>query len=1090
MTVFAGYAPAILRTGVCDLVPTNNGIACDDNSACTAAETCKNGACAGVAKSCDDGFSCTKDSCTAKTGCLYVVDNTACDDDNPCTNDTCQIGKGCVHVITDGKCDDGDVCTSSEQCDKAGKCVGVAKVCDDKDPCTADTCDKIKGCASAPSTRYGVLEYDAGWEAVAAGAYDIAGDVVWGGVGRGSKTAKWALWLRRQTADGKLVWHKDVTTGTTLVGGDVLGLSGGRGIISAATDSKPGGFVAAVDAGGQVQWKRVVGVISKDGPADGGTAEHLARLPGDDVGFGGDRLIGRISGAGTVLWQRVLQDKLAGLGDGELAVRALASTGNDLLAGGIAGASKVGGSGAFVARFDSDGNPLWATSPLGALPTQAVVQTGVGLLVASGAQVAVTDSKGIKKAQLTMTGIAADGIVVASNAAVDGGLVLVYRRPSDTKETRMVAIDGNGQTVWARKLGLSAALVQRTNLTRLGGGDLLLTGTVIASNRTAARAWRLDPWAYDACQAAGDCADKTTADCADSNVCTNDSCIATLGCHHAVNTLPCDDGDVCSEGDTCAQTKCKPKGIAGSACDDGNHCTNDACDLAQGCTHTNAPGTCDDGDLCTAGDVCALGLCKPGKTVDCDDGNACTNESCAAKTGCAKTFNADPCQAGTCTFDDKCTAGFCKASGKSAFLSGWYGTNKAEHPGGIDRVDQDGFIAVGRTHQNTDPDGYVTRVGADGKVAWSHIIKPPYGAYGGISGNSKSTTNDSLQDVLRVPGGFVAVGYTNLCYDRIWVLRLDDAGKTVWNKLVNSGSICNGGTTHATRAFAIAPGHDGTWAIAGDERSYPHAWNNYDGYVARINDAGNRVDHVNLGGSPGHMRAIASVPGGGYFVAGYAYHTGQKHWNGWIVRLSGGLDVVWSVGFDRSSGNDHLFGVAPAADGGAFAVGSSTGASKGGADGMVLRVSALGKVVWSRPYGGEAHDYFYDIVVEAGDRLVIGGTTFSKGAGGGDAWLIGSTEKVATAFERTYGSAQPDTLTALVSLVHGGYALLGEGTQKGGVEPDLRVQLVDAFGHDSCSAAGICEAKTGPDCDDGVACTADSCDASKGCTHVPINGCK
>jgi hypothetical protein len=58
------------------------------------------------------------------------------------------------------------------------------------------------------------------------------------------------------------------------------------------------------------------------------------------------------------------------------------------------------------------------------------------------------------------------------------------------------------------------------------------------------------------------------------------------------------------------------------ACDDGNVCTTDACDIAVGCMNENNTESCDDGDPCTLGDVCAAGACAAGPTNTCD-GSLC-----------------------------------------------------------------------------------------------------------------------------------------------------------------------------------------------------------------------------------------------------------------------------------------------------------------------------------------------------------------------------------------------------------------------------------------------------------------------------------
>ncbi|MBI5607783.1 MAG: hypothetical protein HY902_02770 [Deltaproteobacteria bacterium] len=145
----------------------NNTVNCTDSNACTITDVCKDGACAGVAKSCDDNQLCTDDSCDKATGCinkantLFCTDNSACttddvctggkcvgkalppcDDKNPCTTDTCDPQKGCVYtpVKVGTTCDDGNGCTTADACDASGKCLGQGKTCDDNNVCTTDSC--------------------------------------------------------------------------------------------------------------------------------------------------------------------------------------------------------------------------------------------------------------------------------------------------------------------------------------------------------------------------------------------------------------------------------------------------------------------------------------------------------------------------------------------------------------------------------------------------------------------------------------------------------------------------------------------------------------------------------------------------------------------------------------------------------------------------------------------------------------------------------------------------------------------------------------------------------------------------------------
>ena len=146
-----------------------DGGSCDDKNGCTVGDVCSNGTCtAGVAKDCQDSNPCTDDACETSTGncthkantavcddgvactlndlcdakvCVGAPSDATCTDSNACTDDTCDKVKGCQHLANAAVCDDGNACTTGDAC-VAGNCAsGAAKDCDDKNPCTLDTCN-------------------------------------------------------------------------------------------------------------------------------------------------------------------------------------------------------------------------------------------------------------------------------------------------------------------------------------------------------------------------------------------------------------------------------------------------------------------------------------------------------------------------------------------------------------------------------------------------------------------------------------------------------------------------------------------------------------------------------------------------------------------------------------------------------------------------------------------------------------------------------------------------------------------------------------------------------------------------------------
>ncbi|MGB4651769.1 choice-of-anchor E domain-containing protein [Methanothrix sp.] len=163
------------ETDECEHSPDDSK--CDDGLWCNGAETCDpvEGCLLGTPPDCNDNIECTIDSCNEETDkCEHRPDDDFCDDGIFCNGaETCDPVEGCLlgtppdcnddidctidfcneetdkceHSPDDGFCDDYDVCNGIEVCDPASGCLpGTPLDCDDKDPCTIDSCDPIEGC--------------------------------------------------------------------------------------------------------------------------------------------------------------------------------------------------------------------------------------------------------------------------------------------------------------------------------------------------------------------------------------------------------------------------------------------------------------------------------------------------------------------------------------------------------------------------------------------------------------------------------------------------------------------------------------------------------------------------------------------------------------------------------------------------------------------------------------------------------------------------------------------------------------------------------------------------------------------------------
>jgi formylglycine-generating enzyme required for sulfatase activity len=150
--------------------------------------------------------------------------------------------------------------------------------------------------------------------------------------------------------------------------------------------------------------------------------------------------------------------------------------------------------------------------------------------------------------------------------------------------------------------------------------------------------------------------------CDDGDICTvKDACTAAGLCAGQPN--PCSDGVDCTL-DVCVKPKGCKHSPSDAACEDGQTCTIDFCDLAKGCMHQPADAKpCEDGDLCTTGEICQGWTCPAGKKTDCNDANPCTVEQCDKKTGQCVFANLPDGQgcddADACTQKDACLGGKC-----------------------------------------------------------------------------------------------------------------------------------------------------------------------------------------------------------------------------------------------------------------------------------------------------------------------------------------------------------------------------------------------------------------------------------------------
>ena len=349
-----------------------------------------------------------------------------------------------------------------------------------------------------------------------------------------------------------------------------------------------------------------------------------------------------------------------------------------------------------------------------------------------------------------------------------------------------------------------------------------------------------------------------------------------------------------------------------------------------------------------------------------------------------------------------------------------------------------GYILVAGTQSN---DGDV--LAAPGKGVW--VVKMSAAAevlWQRRLGGSRAETIRSVQQTA--DGGYILAGSTNsddgdasglhapdnfgAYSDDFWVIKLDEAGVVQWQR-------CLGGTK-TDRAYEVQQTSDGGFVVAGTTFSNDgdvtgfHVGAGSDSWVVKLDGLGNTQWSKSLGsggvvpnagGGNEEARSVQQTSDGGYIVVGWtdsnnsgdvsANHgpddLGYFRYDMWVVKLNATGNRVW----DKCLGGtweDFAHSVQETSDGG-FIVAGETGSTDGdvvgaigNGDFWVVRLNALGAVLWQKCMGGSYDDFLGGGLDEArslrvtadGGYVVAGYTNSGNGDVTGlhswmlDAWVV------------------------------------------------------------------------------------------------------
>jgi len=278
-----------------------------------------------------------------------------------------------------------------------------------------------------------------------------------------------------------------------------------------------------------------------------------------------------------------------------------------------------------------------------------------------------------------------------------------------------------------------------------------------------------------------------------------------------------------------------------------------------------------------------------------------------------------------------------------------------------------------------------------------------------------------------------------------WVLKLSKDGDVIWERRY--------GGTNEEVARSISKTTDGGYIIAGQSNSSDGDVSKNEGFfdywIVKITSNGDLQWEKNFGFSGRDIAYEAfQTNDGGYFIVGELDvtasegegNTGRssRHAGGnfWGIKLANNGDFLWSRFFGGTF-TDTPFSAIENDQGDFIIVGFSDSTDLdvtnniGADDFWVVKISALGELIWQKNFGGTQIDIAYSITKSQDNTYIIVGETRSRdqditnSIGNADVWITKITNQGDLLWQKSLGGTQFESARSIYPIGNGEYVISG-----------------------------------------------------------------
>lgn len=207
-------------------------------------------------------------------------------------------------------------------------------------------------------------------------------------------------------------------------------------------------------------------------------------------------------------------------------------------------------------------------------------------------------------------------------------------------------------------------------------------------------------------------------------------------------------------------------------------------------------------------------------------------------------------------------------------------------------------------------------------------------------------------------------------------------------------------------AHGIVNTADGGFAVTGYTNSFGQGGN--DLFLMKIDNLGNVLWQKTYGSSgqeDGMSVAITETPDQGFVIVGATTGFGAIGMDVLVVRVDPSGSVLWSGKYNTPSDHEFARGVIVASNGDVVIAGTDNQNGSGSADGLIMRLSGNGNLLWSRLYGGNLNDHFHSLHELPGGNILISGSSSTFGPGSTAGYVLKINPQGNILWDYTYGTS-------------------------------------------------------------------------------------